>query len=100
MNTTRTRPAWGLMVYFALALTAGTYFTFAAVQGDFGLFRRVEVEADRDRLAESLEALRAEVAIMENRTLRLSDEYLDLDLLDERARQVLGLIRADEIVIR
>jgi cell division protein FtsB len=36
---------------------------------------------------------------MENLTHRLSDTYLDLDLLDERARNVLGLVRADEIVI-
>lgn len=37
---------------------------------------------------------------MENLTKRLSDEYLDLDLLDEQARDVLGLLRGDEIVIR
>ena len=36
---------------------------------------------------------------MQNLTHRLSDEYLDLDLLDERAREVLGLIRSDEIII-
>jgi len=30
----------------------------------------------------------------------LSDEFLDLDLLDQQARDVLGMIRADEIVIR
>jgi cell division protein FtsB len=37
---------------------------------------------------------------MENLTRRLSDQYLDLDLLDERARNVLGYIRSDEIVVR
>jgi len=37
---------------------------------------------------------------MENLTKRMSDEYLDVDLLDERARKVLGLVRADEIVIQ
>ena len=44
--------------------------------------------------------MRGEVARMENLTRRLSDKYLDLDLLDARAREVLGMIRADEIVIR
>ena len=39
-------------------------------------------------------------AEMENLTRRLSDTYLDLDLLDQQARSVLGMIRADEIVIR
>jgi cell division protein FtsB len=37
---------------------------------------------------------------MENLTTRLSDDYLDLDLLSERARDILGYVRADEIVIR
>ena len=47
-----------------------------------------------------LEALEADVARMENLTKRLSDDYLDLDLLDQQAREVLGLMRSDEIVIR
>ena len=42
----------------------------------------------------------ADVARMENLTQRLSDRFLDLDLLDQQARDVLGLVRADEIVVR
>jgi cell division protein FtsB len=75
------------------------YFTFAAVQGDFGLFRRVEIQAEADELRLDLDRLSLEIAAIENLTHRLSDDYLDLDLLDERARSVLGLLRADEIVI-
>ncbi len=78
----------------------GVYFTFAAIQGDYGLFRRVEISAERDALSRDLAALKAEIAEMENLTRRLSDNYLDLDLLDQQARSVLGMIRADEIVIR
>jgi cell division protein FtsB len=37
---------------------------------------------------------------MENLTRRLSDRFLDLDLLDEQSRRILGVIRPDEIVIR
>ena len=37
---------------------------------------------------------------MDNLTRRLSDTYLDLDLLDQQARSVLGMIRSDELVIR
>ena len=29
----------------------------------------------------------------------MSDDFLDLDLLDEQARDVLGLIRTDEIAL-
>ena len=78
----------------------GLYFTFAAVQGDYGLFKRIEVKAEGQALAAELASLQADVLRMENLTTRLSDNYLDLDLLDQQARDVLGMIRADEIVIR
>ena len=90
----------GVFVYFAIAFALGTYFTFAAVQGDYGLFRRAEIEAEASELQAQLDALNAEIALMENLTHRLSDNYLDLDLLDEQARDVIGLVRGDEIVIR
>nr|WP_174836513.1 septum formation initiator family protein [Ruegeria sp. HKCCA6837] len=90
----------GAVAFFSVAFTLGVYFTFAAVQGDYGLFRRVEIAAERDALSRDLAKLNAEITEMENLTLRLSDTYLDLDLLDQQARSVLGMIRADEIVIR
>lgn len=98
--TRSSRPNLGAFVYFAIAFGLCTYFTFAAVQGDYGLFRRAEVAAESRALRAELAALESRIAEMENLTRRLSDDYLDLDLLDEQARSVLGLLRADEIVIR
>lgn len=88
------------VVYFFTMFSLAAYFTFAAVQGDFGLFRRVKIQAQEQELSLQLSALKTEVAVMENKTRRMSDTYLDLDLLDEQARKVLGLARGDEIVIR
>ena len=99
MGQNRKRPALGVIVYFALMFSLGLYFTFASVQGDFGLFRRVQIEAEADALRDEKARLAREVAELENKTRRLSDEYLDLDLLDEQARDVLGLIRSDEIAL-
>ncbi|MFA8442857.1 septum formation initiator family protein [Yoonia sp.] len=98
--TRRSRPQLGSVLYFLGMIMLGLYFTFAAVQGDYGLFKRIEVNAEGDALRTELAALQAEVARMENLTTRLSDNFLDLDLLDQQARDVLGMIRADEIVIR
>ena len=98
---TRTRRApMGVLLYFAGTLMLALYFTFAAVQGDYGVFKRAEINAEARALTEELAILQADVARMENLTRRLSDSYLDLDLLDEQARDVLGMVRADEIVIR
>ncbi|MEM8539107.1 MAG: septum formation initiator family protein [Pseudomonadota bacterium] len=98
--TYRGRPHLGALFYVLGMIMLGLYFTFAAVQGDYGLFKRIEVQAEGAALLAELETLQAEVARMENLTKRLSDNFLDLDLLDEQARDVLGLIRTDEIVIR
>ncbi|EDM71966.1 Septum formation initiator [Roseobacter sp. AzwK-3b] len=90
----------GLFIYSLIAFGLGAYFTFAAVQGDYGLFRRAEIDAETDALRAQLKDLSVQVARMENLTLRLSDDFLDTDLLDQQARDVLGLLRPDEIVIR
>jgi len=76
------------------------YFIVAAVQGDFGLFRRVQIQAQEHDLELQLATLQTKAAEMRNLTHRLSDDYLDLDLLDEQARKVLGYARGDEIIIR
>jgi len=96
----QTRQGVGGLIYFALAFMLGAYFTFAAVQGDYGLFRRVEIEAEAAMLTEERDKLAADLAEMANLTLRLSDAYLDMDLLDQQARDILGYLRTDEIVIR
>ncbi|HID66979.1 MAG TPA: septum formation initiator family protein [Roseibacterium sp.] len=77
----------------------GFYFTFAAVQGNNGLFQRIQVEAERDRLTDELARLELQTARMDILTRRLSDNYLDLDLLDERVRNVLGYARPDEVIL-
>ena len=99
MTGSTKRPAIGAIVYYAAMFSLGLYFTFASVQGDFGLFKRVQIEAEAQVLRAEKARLAAEVAALENKTLRLSDRYLDLDLLDEQARDVLGLIRSDEIAL-
>ncbi|MEY4697177.1 MAG: hypothetical protein RIT14_1605 [Pseudomonadota bacterium] len=99
MTHSPSRPSIGALLYYLMAFTLGSYFTFAAVQGDYGVFRQVEIAAEAETLTQERDRLSAELAEIQNRTRRLSDEYLDLDLLDEQARAVLGYVRADEIVI-
>ena len=76
------------------------YLAFAALQGEHGLLSLLRIEAQEGRLREELAALQAERAVIANKTLRLSAGTLDLELLDEQARKVLGLGRPDEIIIR
>ena len=100
MTNTPPRIPLGGIFYLVLAFTLGGYFTFAAVQGDYGVFRRVQINAEAEALRVERDRLVQELAAMTNLTRRLSDEFLDIDLLDQQARDVLGYMRADEIVIR
>ena len=100
MSGSGTKSGLGLAVYLTVMCMLAMYFTFASVQGDFGLFRRVQIEAETRALEAERDALTAEVRDLRNKTLRLSDGYLDLELVDQQARDVLGMVRADEIVIR
>lgn len=100
MTTTIPRPRMGSMLYFVLAATLGVYFLFAAVQGDYGVFRQVQIAGEAEALTAERDALVAELAALRNLTRRLSDGYLDIELLDEQVRDVLGYVRADEIIIR
>jgi cell division protein FtsB len=100
MTTTLPRPKLGSMFYFVLAATLGVYFTFAAVQGDYGVFRQVQIAGEAEDLKAERDQLVAELVGLKNLTHRLSDSYLDIDLLDEQVRDVLGYVRADEIIIR
>lgn len=100
MKPKRKKPSLGAATYFLTCCGLGAYFTFAAVQGDYGVLQRIQIEAETEALTQDHARLEAELADLSNKTKRLSDDYLDLDLLDERARRVLGMLRADEIVIR
>ena len=100
MTRQRTRPSVGSIIYLAFAFTVGSYFAIAGVQGEYGLFRRIQIDAEAAGLATQVATLQAELGVLRNRTRRMSDAYLDLDLLDEQVRDVLGYVRADEVVIR
>jgi cell division protein FtsB len=76
------------------------YFGFQALTGDRGLL----AWANRDEIlatkAQELRRLRAERADLEARARLLRDASLSRDLLEERARSLLGLSDPRDYVIR
>ena len=100
MAETRSSIPWVIICVFTISLSLGLYFTFAAVQGDFGILRRAEINHDLQKLEVEISGISVEIADLKNLTRRLSDHYLDLELLDQQARDVLGYVRTDELVIQ
>ena len=89
----------GRVAVTLVSLTLAAYFCFSAIQGDYGILRRAEYLTEAGILQQNFEQTKKSILLLENKTLRLSNSYLDLDLLDEQARKILGFIRPDEIVI-
>ena len=87
-------------IFSCLVLLGFVNFGYHALQGEHGLFALMRIESEEAALRADLDDLLAERERLENITARLSPDFLDLDLLDERARAVLGHIRADEITPR
>lgn len=81
-------------------IAAVMHFGHRAMVGESGWDTRLKVEREIRELKAERARLEAEKDRLANLTKRLSPEYLDLDLLDERAREMLGYVREDEIVIR
>lgn len=75
-------------------------FAHSGLQGEHGLAAYRATGEEERRLLAELAEIRAEREQLQNKVQRMSDDYLDLDLLDERARAVLGALRVGEIVIR
>lgn len=87
------------VLYFCAAALLAAYFAYAAVRGDLGVIERLVITSELRTLKAERDVVAGELAALENKTRRMSDSYLDLDLLDEQARTVLGMMRADELVI-
>lgn len=85
-----------LPVLTALVLT---YFSFHAVNGRYG-YRALQTEQIRlVELKEQRKILLDERKMMRDRASLLRLAAIDADLLDERARQLLGYVRSDELLI-
>lgn len=82
-----------------IGMTVVVYFTYHAVQGDRGLIALGKLRQDVDQLQAQVLDARAERMEMERKVYALRSDSLDPDLLEERARQMLGYGYADELVV-
>ena len=81
--------AGGLVVYFA----------YHAIQGERGINSWVDLREDLTVAQERLTELEGQRLHLENKVQRLRRDYLDPDLLEERARLLLNYGRASEVVL-
>jgi cell division protein FtsB len=77
-----------------------TLFYKSYINGTHGMMAERSILQERDLLKGQSTALDRRIDAQLNLNRRISDTYLDLDLLEERARVLLGYQHADDVLIK
>ena len=89
-----------MLIGLPLLLLAGAAFFYAnSYTGRYGTVARENVAADHATAQRELDRLEAELAERQRRNQGLRGGSVNLDLLDERARAELGMLRRDEVFL-
>ena len=74
------------------------YFLFHAINGERGVLSFFRLSNKFEKLHAELEAVRADRIQLEHKVNLLRSNSLDLDLLEEQSKKLLGFARKNEIV--
>lgn len=100
MSTRLRRPPFWRYVAIALALVAFQgYLGYSVVTGQFGIESQDVLEAEIDELGAKSGALQAEIDSFRHRIDLFQTTKMDPDLVSERARALLSMAQADDIVV-
>lgn len=75
------------------------YLGYHAMHGERGLYALVREQREREALTKELAQTKAEREKVELRVTHLRDGSLDLDLLDEQMRRMLGVMKKGEVIV-
>lgn len=75
------------------------YFVINAIKGDRGIFRYLYLKGKVAAATQTLARYEAKKKDLEKKVAMLSEQSLDLDYLEERARIVLNMVKVGEYVI-
>src|SRR5918994_2939764 len=87
-----------LALYAVSALMVG-YFVHHAHSGTRGLDAKRQLKIQAQDISAELDTLRTERAEWERRIALLRSDQIDSDLLEERARSLLGRVHRNDLVI-
>ena len=100
MSTRLKRPPfWRPLALTVTLLGFQAYLGYSALSGQFGIASRKDIEADIEILQDKSAALQAEVDAYRHRSSLMNPRQLDPDLVVERARALLNMANADDILV-
>ena len=87
------------LALYAVSASGVAYFVHHAHTGNRGIEAKKALKIQAFHLNQELEAVKAERAAWERRIALLRSDQIDRDLLEERARSVLGRVHRNDLVI-
>ncbi len=97
----RVRTKWrNRLVVSSVCCAISAFFVYSATIGEHGLDARQAQELRVAYLNAQMRDLKVERASLENKVALLRNESLDPDMLEERARDVLGMVHANDVIIQ
>jgi cell division protein FtsB len=82
-----------------IAAAVVAYFAYYTVEGGRGLIALTRMQYDVQQAEARLAALKAEREELEARVASLRLDSLDIDRVDERARDLMNATRPDEVIV-
>lgn len=100
MSTRLKRPPfWRPLALTITLLGFQSYLGYSAISGQFGIDSREDILADIEVLRDKSAALQAEVDAYRHRASLMNPRQLDPDLVAERARALLNMAHADDMLV-
>lgn len=100
MPTRLKRPAiWRPLALTVALLGFQGYLGFSAIGGQFGIDSRTQILIDIDQLKGKSAALQAEIDAYRHRATLMDTRRLDPDIVTERARAMLNMANADDVIV-
>ncbi|MBJ7576346.1 septum formation initiator family protein [Devosia sp. MC532] len=92
-------PFWRHLALTAALLGVQGYLGYSAISGQFGIENRAQIIEDIQVLEDKSSALQAEIDAFKHRVQLMNPKHLDPDLITERARALLNMAHADDILV-
>lgn len=88
-------------IFFPVVIVAMmTYFTYHIFQGDRGVLAWIRLDKKLQEQESTLSSLSQQKECLEREAYLLRPDSLDIDLLEEKSRQLLNFAHADEVVVQ
>ncbi|MBF0678319.1 MAG: septum formation initiator family protein [Devosia sp.] len=92
-------PFWRPLALSGMLLAFQAYLGFSAISGQFGIEGRDQIHADIQVLKDRSASLQAEIDAYKHRSSLMNPRHLDPDIVTERARALLNMAHADDILV-